>query len=35
MHHNKIISKRCTILYLSIGYLTNLLPLVDCEKEGN
>jgi hypothetical protein len=25
MHHNKIISKRCTFLYSFIGYLTNWL----------
>jgi hypothetical protein len=29
----KIINMRC--IYLFIGYLTNLIPLIDYEKEGN
>jgi hypothetical protein len=32
--HNKVISKRCTFLYLFIDYLTNLVPLIDYEKKG-
>jgi hypothetical protein len=35
MHHHKIIIKRSTFLYLFIGYLTNLVPLIDYEKEGS
>ena len=31
--HNKVISKRCTFLYLFISYLTNLVPLIDYEKK--
>jgi hypothetical protein len=25
MHHNKIIGTRCTLLYLSVGFLANLI----------
>jgi hypothetical protein len=35
MHHHKIISKRSTFLYLFIGYLTNLVSLIDYEKGGS
>jgi hypothetical protein len=34
IHHNKVINKRCTLLYLFIGYLTNLVPLIDYEKKN-
>jgi hypothetical protein len=30
--HNKVIHKRCTLLYLFIGYLINLVTLIDDEK---
>ena len=33
IHHNKVIGKRCTLLYSSNGYLTNLVPLIDHEKK--
>jgi hypothetical protein len=29
MHHNKIISMRCTFLYLFICYLTNIISLIE------
>jgi hypothetical protein len=29
---NKTISMRCTFIYLFIGYLTNLIPLIEYEK---
>jgi hypothetical protein len=29
----KIISRRSTFLYLCVGYLTNLVPLIDYEKK--
>jgi hypothetical protein len=31
--HKKVISERCTFLYLFIYYLINLVPLIDYEKE--
>jgi hypothetical protein len=31
--HNKVISERCTFLYLFIYCLINLVPLIDYEKE--
>jgi hypothetical protein len=31
--HNKVISERYTFLYLFIGYLINLVPLIDHEKK--
>jgi hypothetical protein len=33
MHHHKITIKRSTFLYLFVGYLTNLVPLIDYETE--
>jgi hypothetical protein len=33
IHHYKVIGKRCTFLYLFIGYLANLVPLIDYEKK--
>jgi hypothetical protein len=35
MHHNKIINKRYTFIYLFIYYLINLVPLIDYENEGS
>jgi hypothetical protein len=31
--HNKVINERCTFLYLFIGCLINLVPLIDYEKK--
>jgi hypothetical protein len=31
--HNKAINERCTFLYLFIGCLINLVPLIDYEKK--
>jgi hypothetical protein len=33
MYCHKTIGKRSTFSYLFIGYLTNLVPLIDYEKE--
>jgi hypothetical protein len=33
--HKKVIHKRCTFLYLFIGYLINLVPLIGYEKKGS
>ena len=33
IHHNKVIGKSCTFFYLFLGYLTNLVPLIDYEKK--
>jgi hypothetical protein len=33
MHHDKIINKRSTFLYLFIGHFTNLVLLIDYEEE--
>jgi hypothetical protein len=33
MHYHKIINQRLTLLYLFIGHLTNLVLLIDYEKE--
>jgi hypothetical protein len=32
MHHNHIINKRCTFLYLFIDYLINLITSIDYKK---
>jgi hypothetical protein len=33
IYYHKIIIMRSTFLYLFIGYITNLVPLIDYEKE--
>jgi hypothetical protein len=33
IYYHKTIDKRSSFLYLFIGYLTNLVPLIDYEKE--